>query len=505
MIKKGLLILSLVLSNIAQGQTAYTTLGSDHILRINSNGILGVDIDNLELASFSAGTSNAFLRQAGLWITAKDDQGNFHTAVQRLASKDSFDFWPGPIDTLTGQTGDINAWDKVYPISKEDIANHLAHFRDDGYIASDKITNWPAEGNSGFSKYLAPFIDYNLDGTYNPMDGDYPAIKGDDAVYCIFNDINDEHTASFGASLGIEVQMLAYTYAESSSIYLEYYIINRRPRTYNDIKVGFFLDGECGLRTDNFAGTLEQYPQTIFVHNGDAMDEGFFGNELPYVGVVFLNENLSKSISFTEGNGKNGRPEVNADFIRFSQGVWKDSTPLTFGSAGTNPGEETPFIFAQSSSNSNEIWTEMNEGNTPGSRTILGITQESELLPKGYIKRNFAIISGTVKSTESFATAIKEKASTASKMWKENNTTPIPLETNLHDVYPNPSSGSFTVTNLTKNSEIYITNNQGIIAFSNKNFISPAYRCNISLPLGVYYITIITNKRTSHKPLLITH
>jgi hypothetical protein len=185
--------------------------------------------------------------------------------------------------------------------------------------------------------------------------------------------------------------------------------------------------------------------------------------------------------------------------------MWRDSTSLTFGKSGTEPGDKTPYIFAQSSPNSNERWTEANEMNNLGARTILGITDKPILSPKGYIKRNFAIISGTTTSTESFRAEIKQKASSASHFWKSTNNTHVVYQSDVHDVYPNPSNGSFTITNLTANSEILIIDNQGVTVFSKRYFESSNYTCNVSIAVGVYQITIRTNNRISHQPLLIAN
>jgi hypothetical protein len=228
-------------------------------------------------------------------------------------------------------------------------------------------------------------------------------------------------------------------------------------------------------------------------------------NDLPFVGVVFLNENLAQSISFTDGSGKNGKPQVNTDFIRYSQGMWRDSTPLTYGKSGTETGDKTPYIFAQSSLNNDKIWTETSEMNNLGARTILGITDEPILSPRGYIKRNFAIISGTTSSTESFKAEIKQKASSASQFWKATNNTRLVYQPEVHNIYPNPSNGSFTITNLTKNSEIFIIDSQGVTVFSKSYFESSNYTCNVSIAIGVYQISIRTNNRISHQPLLIAN
>lgn len=59
-----------------------------------------------------------------------------------------------------------------------------------GYQPIEVIANWPAHGDvsKGQAYYLAPFVDNNNDGDYNPLDGDYPKIKGQQAIYYIYND-----------------------------------------------------------------------------------------------------------------------------------------------------------------------------------------------------------------------------------------------------------------------------------------------------------------------------
>ena len=46
------------------------------------------------------------------------------------------------------------------------------------------ILNWPASGNGNYSRSLAPFVDYNHDGIYNAIDGDYPKIDGAQIRMC---------------------------------------------------------------------------------------------------------------------------------------------------------------------------------------------------------------------------------------------------------------------------------------------------------------------------------
>jgi hypothetical protein len=491
---------------LCSAQTAYTTIGDEHQLRINSNGSIGVNIQNIEPASFDNGdTQRPYLRQAGLWIVAQDEMNNFHTAVQYLSTKDSFDFWPGPIDTLTGQTGDISEWDKTWKVTKEEVKDHIANYDKDDYITPNTIANWPAQGYGSFATYLAPFVDVDGNKLYNPEYGDYPAIKGDESAYFIFNDLANEHKASFGQDFGIEVQLMAYSVKGSSTTFLEYFIINRGSLNFKNLKIGFFIDGQCGNRNDNYAGTFESFPKSIFVYNADNMDEGYFGNDRPYVTASFLNENLSSSIAFNDQDGINGVPKINQEFINYSSNKWRDESNITKGGDGTGSGSPTTLIFAQSDESKPSFWSEEAESNLSGSRTIIGFMDAGILNSKNHKKIDMSLDVGYVKSSENIKDVIRQKSSTSLSYFRSiSRTNSHQLEVPFN-ILPNPSNGVFSITNTHFGDQINISNNQGVTVYTKNILEKIDNQCNINLPPGYYTIQLTTKHNTVTKKLWITY
>ncbi|MBK7691106.1 MAG: hypothetical protein IPJ31_08310 [Bacteroidetes bacterium] len=57
---------------------------------------------------------------------------------------------------------------------------------------------------------MAPFVDVNNDNIYNALDGDYPDIEGEQALWWVFNDNGKTHNETNGLPLKIEVKALAY-------------------------------------------------------------------------------------------------------------------------------------------------------------------------------------------------------------------------------------------------------------------------------------------------------
>ena len=441
-------------------QNSYETIGNDHKLRVNSNGILGIDLTTLSPSSYQEGTSNNYLNQAGLWIVAEDYNGNFYTSIQHVKALDSFDFWPGPVDTLTGQTGSVSEWNKVWPMSKQMIEQHQESYNKTGYTIPDEIATWPVAGGNGFSKYLAPFIDANNNAIYDPENGDYPFIIGDNAVYCIFNDLADEHTASFGVEIGLEIQLMAYTVENSNTIFLQYFIVSRKSLPYKNIKVGFFMGGECGYNQDNYAGTFSNYPVSTYIYNGDDIDEGYFGAETPYTYCVFLNENLAESIAFDNGKEKNGKPTSNADYQNYMNTKWRDGSELTQGGNGQNSGTPYSYIFDGSGAPN---WIE--EGNTNvGARNIVGIINTGPLNKNDHFKLDVGIGAGTISdfSTIKIVNEIFFNGGKDIAMYRSTASTKPRNFDNSILVYPNPSNGTFFIKNITAESTLNVYDNQGV-------------------------------------------
>lgn len=503
--KITIILLSLLWAISLSAQTAYSTLGDEHEVRINSNGSIGIDLQSLAPASFyNKDSTKPLLAQAGLWLVAEDENGQYHTAVQYLSGKDSFDFWPGPIDTLTGQTGDIEDWDATWYVSNESITSHKQNFEKPGYSIPDEIANWPAQGNGGFANYLAPFVDINLNKTYDPENGDYPAIKGAESVYCIFNDLADEHTASFGQEIGIEIQLMVYKPIGSSTLFLEYFILNRRPAAYKNIQVGFFISGGCGNPNDNFAGTLQTFPQSIFLFNGLDIDQGYFGNKTPYVVATFLNENLKNSIAFTDSELKNGQPKINQDYINYGLNTWRDGTKITWGGDGTQGDTESDFIFAQSNLTQGIFWSEENEINAPGRRTIIGKSTRENFNQNDFIKLDIALDVGVLNDREKYLDSITLKSARNLSYYNTTSSIPTTDINNNFSLYPNPTSGPLFMRSEHVIKKIIITDSQGVKVYSREKIKNTTWQCNVSLLPGIYTIQLITKSNVQSKKLCIT-
>ncbi len=183
-----------------------------------------------------------------------------------------------------------DAWDWHWKVSQAGI-----EFFTNGGAPSEAIRTWPAKGNletpSPLTEALAPFVDVNADGVYMHTDGDYPLIKGDQAVFWVFNDIGNLHTETGGLALGFEFHAMAYAYAIDGTdvdyaTYYQYTMVNKSEHDYHDLYLGHFLDIDLGNGADDHIG-VDVARKTVFGYNGDDFDEGLtrYGNNIPMVGV----------------------------------------------------------------------------------------------------------------------------------------------------------------------------------------------------------------------------
>jgi hypothetical protein len=233
----------------------------------------------------------------------------------------------------------------IWIVKREDIVYHIDNFSNPQYQIPEVILNWPAHGDPtlGTANNLAPFVDVDNDGIYNPQNGDYPCIKGDMASYIILNDHRPVSNPA-GSSMGLELHVMTYQFSSDnfidSTTFLELKVINRGNRIYNDFKSAMFVDFDLGGSEDDY---LSVFPDknTFFVMNGNNFDAtngtfpGFLENP-PAAGIRLLNSNLIHGARF--GNiSQSGSlvpvhmPNSTNHFWSYLNGEWLDGSPFVQG------------------------------------------------------------------------------------------------------------------------------------------------------------------------------
>ena len=139
---------------------------------------------------------------AALWLGGTDVNNQLKLAALRY--RNGQDYWTGPLSQVFAETTyeECEKYDKHFISTKDEIREFNAWFETGlsdqqngtnqqaalfpNYQVPDIIKTWPAHGNTALGQdyYLAPFYDFNDDGTYNWEDGDYPwyDIKQDKTV-----------------------------------------------------------------------------------------------------------------------------------------------------------------------------------------------------------------------------------------------------------------------------------------------------------------------------------
>ena len=216
-----------------------------------------------------------------LWIGGIDDGGQLRVASQTYNQGNISDYRSGPVsDIIYHNDSDMGHWDRVWKIHKSEIDYHISNYTNPAYIIPDVIVFWPAHGDvsMGQSDMLAPFVDLNTNGIYEPFDGDYPDIKGDQAIYFIRNDVGSLDANS----LGLEIHMMFYSYNCDNyadlnhTVFVNTTLFNRGAHNLEDVYIGTWTDMDLGYYLDDYVGC--NVPLNLgYTFNGDMLDEGANG------------------------------------------------------------------------------------------------------------------------------------------------------------------------------------------------------------------------------------
>ena len=347
----------------------------------NPNGALFWDKVSKSYFEVPKGSGIKSCVMSSLNIAAKDPSGQIHAAGQRYEASGA-DYQAGPVADNYDSLYFIK-WHRMWKVTRQQINTHISNWYIPGYITPEVIADWPAHGNTalGESFYLAPFVDFNQDGIYNPDAGDYPDVPGDICLYFIINDDTPQHFETPGGlHLKTEIQILMYEFecqqdsALWNTLFLNYKAINRSQTPYDSAWFGIFADFDIGNSDDDYMGCDVQR-STMFAFNGDSLDANNgvylgYGIHPPALGLTLLKGPLLPADGMDNpagmDDGINGfgygdgitdnecmgmryflpvfresvgyhaitDPETAAEYYLMLQGIWKDSTQMLFGGNG---------------------------------------------------------------------------------------------------------------------------------------------------------------------------
>ena len=451
-----------------------------------------------------------------MWIGGLDQGNTLRIAAQTYRQNGS-DFWPGPLDNTASTTQtDCNLYNRHWKVNFNDISTlQQLVFSNGGNPISvgsvpQSILEWPAKGNQyakgtqsqplAIASSLAPFVDVDSNGTYDPTVGDYPDIIGDQGVFWVYNDNGNTHTETGGEAIGIEVHALAYAYSTNNFLnnatFYRLKIINKSINTLDSTYVGIFLDTDLGCYDDDYIGCDPSKNMGI-AYNGQSNDNSCgnlgYGSNPPQLGLKVLNSayaNLGDGIDndgdnvIDEGNNNadddndnlidepdererlgmtgfityfndftvQGNPQNTLDYYRYLKTIWRDDSPLTKGGDGYGGNTITNFMYPGDPSMSNE-WSECVTPNVPGDRRML-ISSGPFTFESGSIESlDFVVLWNRPSqwvACSSFDTELAILADSAENFYNEfidtqqapDDTTTgiVDLRADLLNIFPNPAS-----------------------------------------------------------------
>ncbi len=305
------------------------------------------------------------------------------------------DWQHGPVSNVI-DSAYLLRYSNVWKLTKAQIEYHKENYLKPDYEPVTGIATWPGNGivASGESEQLAPFYDINSDGIYNPEQGDYPLIRGDECIFFMCND-NITRTGDLSAlPMKVELHGMVYGFDDPAdtalfnTVFVHYDIINHSENNYsncyaavyNDFDIGAGVDdyyrtdvqrssfiGYNSLDMDGDGGPLtygENPPaQSITVLAGpfmdaDGIDNPAGGCDESVNGVNFGNSindderyGLSRAIQYAvyDWNWWGNEPVTYHDTYNFMSGFWDDDTPVLYGGNGhvTNgaTGPQARYMF----------------------------------------------------------------------------------------------------------------------------------------------------------------
>jgi hypothetical protein len=476
-----------------------------------------------------------------LWLTARNSFENLHCAANRYWDYGK-DFFDGPIVAVYDSAYD-RYYGRVWKVTQTQIAQFKTlTFPTSANLVDSAILHWPGKGNPSvqtdygvtIASPLAPFVDLNGNGIYEPLLGDYPAICGNEGIFFVYNDIRAAHTQTNGTPLGVEIRGMASSFIDSTSsipyakrvvnnaIFVQYEIENKSATNYTGLAVANWVDGDLGCFDNDRVG-CDSARNMMFTYNGVAIDpdcapENGYGSLPIALGVKLLNRPMSVFGYFT-GQGASAPavsdPITAGEYRYLSEGLWNDGTPFTYRGSGYNGVSPTKLLFPGDPNDTSQ-WSEVEAGFTPGDRRMFAST-DSMNFNAGEIKHfDYAFFSSFDMASDylGIVDTLKQDADIISSFY-QNTVVPCQNQIALSinnipaanqftvSIYPNPANNQVAVECSNDIQTVQLLDVEGRVLFAKtvdaRKVVIPVN----TLARGVYLVNVVSGGTSVVKKLVV--
>lgn len=268
------------------------------------------------------GSGKNSLFAGSIWVGGYDAQDALKVAAQMYRTRGN-DYWPGPTQVdqnnvnLAPDRTICSDWDQFWKIDRTTLTEFREQVRAGSKptdVKFQSIIQWPATGNTNalgtsglpltqltspdyinYGRNYAPFVDVKADGIYNPYDGDYPDILGDQYIWWVFNDMGNVKLQTGTIAIGMEVQTSSFAFSTKDYLndasFVFYKLINRGTLTLYQTYMATWTDADLGQAFDDYIG-CDTGRSLGILYNGKSRDgDGSptdYGSEVPMIGVDFF-------------------------------------------------------------------------------------------------------------------------------------------------------------------------------------------------------------------------
>lgn len=493
---------------------------------------------------------------SGVWIGGIDNSSQLKLAGQIFPSQTGVDFWPGPLKISNATTDSItvNNFTRVWKLNQSDINDFIINFNNGNvqngtYIPAADLLSWPGNGPINYAQNLAPFFDINGDGLYNPTaDGDYPIIKGDQAIFYIINDAYKPHQSG-GQIIGTEIHVMVYAFGTCSVVasnpyldyttFYDYKIINRNSFNLYNSYLSLFDDADIGFYGDDYVGcdVMDEYgylytatlpanePVTgyqllkkPFADANDGIDndrDGIideFQEELYLSGFYYFNNSFAGiPVAMTD-------PDNATQYYQYMTGYWRDSTPFTCGGNAYGGSIPSQYTFPSNTFTTGTCgasnWIDPGNGSSLSDKRYLISCGPFTIMPGGEYELEFAHVTAydsinnhqlikldqDMNALKSFYNSSSFNSCVATGL-KENEKSSLDFQ-----MYPNPTNSFLTLSpkDFEYNEiQIIVSDVLGNQVLNIESKDTQQITLNLTgLPSGVYFIKLTTNGKSVCKKLV---